>query len=101
MGYRRFTDRQGHRWEVKPRTRYEWHFEPLPGNPGSKRVGSGPGYEKDPFELSEQELQRICEAADPLAGRGERPASSKKDPSRLFKDDLPAPGKPRSPFKED
>ena len=74
MGYRRFTDRQGNRWEVKPRSRYEWHFEPVQGNPAGRRVGTAPGYEQDPFELSEQELTRIFDAAKSAGLKSDRPS---------------------------
>jgi hypothetical protein len=87
MGFRRFTDRQGHRWEVKPRSRYEWHFQPLPGNAQDRRVGTAPGYEKDPFELSEQELQRICDGAESVRQKADRPSPFKQDRPSLFKDD--------------
>ena len=61
MGFRRFDDSQGHAWEIRPRSRSEWHFEPLPGNPAGRRTVSPPTYEEDPFELTAQELQRLLD----------------------------------------
>jgi hypothetical protein len=66
MGDRRFTDGQGHRWDVRVRGRSEWLFEPADDNPGPSRTSAGPGYERDPFELSTEELQRLLDAARPL-----------------------------------
>jgi hypothetical protein len=63
MGFRRFDDDQGHAWENRPRSRSEWHFEPLPGNPAGRRTVRPPTYEEDPFELTAQELQRLLGGA--------------------------------------
>lgn len=65
MGDRRFTDREGRRWDVIVRGRDEWLFEPADGNPGPAHNSKGPGYERDPFELSTEELQRLLDAAQP------------------------------------
>lgn len=65
MGDRRFTDRDGRRWEIRVRHRQEWSFEPLDDNPGPARVATPPGYESDPFELSVEELQSVLDAAPP------------------------------------
>jgi hypothetical protein len=62
MGYRKFIDRDGNSWEVRDRTRSEWDFEPVPGNPERTRSVPAPGYEKDPFELSIEELQRLLDS---------------------------------------
>lgn len=59
MGFRRFDDDQGHAWEIRPRSRSEWNFEPLSGNPEGRRTVRPPTYEEDPFELTDQELQRL------------------------------------------
>ena len=59
MGFRRFDDSQGRAWEIRPRSRSEWHFEPLPGNPEGRRTVRPPSHEEDPFELSGQELERL------------------------------------------
>jgi hypothetical protein len=59
VGYRRFTDPEGHEWEVRDVTRSSWEFHPVPGNPGKILSIDAPGYEADPFELSVEELQRL------------------------------------------
>lgn len=79
MSLRKFKDASGGLWQVKVRSRREWLLEPLPGNPDTPRTVEPPLYAEDPFELSEQELQRI------LAGAGEGPARS--DRPSPFKDD--------------
>ena len=65
MGDRRFVDRDGHRWDVRVRGRSEWLFEPVEGNPGPARSAQPPGYERDPFEMSIEELQRLLDSAPP------------------------------------
>lgn len=62
MSYRKFQDRSGNRWEVRPRSRGEWEMQPAPGNPEAGRTVNPPLYANDPFELSEQELQGILES---------------------------------------
>ena len=69
MGDRRFVDRDGQRWEVRVRGRSEWAFEPVEGNPGPARTATAPPYERDPFELSIEELQRVLDAAPPPRAR--------------------------------
>lgn len=64
MGYRRFTDRDGVTWEVRERSRSDWELVPVDGR-GPARVVHAPGYESDPFELSEEELQRLLGEAGP------------------------------------
>lgn len=80
MGQRRFRDRDGRGWEVRADSKYRWRFEPLRGNDQPQRAARPPGYTDDPFELSEQELQRLLDTAP----RSERPG--KKPP--LFRDEL-------------
>ncbi len=63
MAYRRFTDSGGNTWEIRDRSRNEWTFEPVAGNPERQRIVSAPGYESDPFELSAEELQRLFDSA--------------------------------------
>jgi len=65
MANRTFADRSGERWEIRTRSRSEWEFEPIEGNPGPARLASPPGYETDPYELSVEELQRLLDAAPP------------------------------------
>jgi len=65
MGDRRFADRDGQRWQVRVRSRSEWLFEPVEDNPGPARTAASPGYERDPFELSTEELQRLLDSATP------------------------------------
>ena len=65
MGDRRFVDRAGQRWEVRVRGKSEWLFEPVEGNPGPARRAQPPGYERDPFEMSIEELQRLLDSAPP------------------------------------
>lgn len=62
MGYRKFVDRNGYTWQVVPRSRSEWEFDPV-DNPGPPRAAAAPGYEKDPFELSKEELQRLLDSS--------------------------------------
>ncbi len=63
MGYRKFTDREGRSWEIRDHSRSEWMFEPLPGNPEGRTTVAPPGYDNDPFELSNEELQKLLDAA--------------------------------------
>lgn len=63
MGFRSFTDRNGHAWEIRTRSASEWEFSPGRGNPHAAVFVAAPGYEKDPFELSVEELQRLLDAA--------------------------------------
>jgi hypothetical protein len=72
MGYRRFTDRAGHAWEIRDRSRNEWEFTPVAGNPEALRTVPAPGYESDPFELSNEELQRMLDAVRPADSRTKR-----------------------------
>jgi len=74
MGYRRFTDRDGRTWEIRDQTASEWEFQPIEGD-GAVRVRA-PGYDKDPFELSTEELQKLLDEA------GSGPARPRKSPFR-------------------
>ncbi len=76
MGYRRFSDRDGHQWEVRDRSRSEWELQPVSGNPHPPRTIRPPSYEADPFELSIEELQRLLDQS------GEGPARRAKSPFR-------------------
>ena len=73
MAHRRFADREGNRWEVRPRSRSEWEFEPVEGNRGAARLVTPPGYERDPFEMSVEELQRLLDAGRPPRAPGKSP----------------------------
>jgi hypothetical protein len=73
MGYRRFTDREGQVWEIRDDSSRDWRLEPVAGNPHPAVRVSAPGYESDPFELSNEELQRLLDQAPrPGAGQGRR-----------------------------
>ncbi len=74
MANRVFTDRSGERWEIRTRSRSEWEFEPIEGNPGPARLVTPPGYESDPYEMSVEELQRLLDSAAP------RKPSTRKSP---------------------
>ena len=63
MARRVFVDRSDARWEIAVRSRSEWEFTPIEGNPGPARTATPPGYETDPYELSVEELQRLLDAA--------------------------------------
>lgn len=78
MAYRKFVDRDRRPWEVRDRSRAEWSFEPLRGNDRSARRVRAPGYQDDPFELSESELQGLLDSA---AEAREGPS-----PDSLFRD---------------
>lgn len=63
MAHRRFHDRSGQEWEVRARTRDEWELDPVGDNPGRPRTARAPGYERDPYELSVEELQRLLDGS--------------------------------------
>lgn len=63
MAYRKFLDREGNEWEVRTPSRSEWSFEPSGSNTQRARAVASPGYEKDPFELSREELQRLLDGS--------------------------------------
>ena len=72
MGYRRFTDANGDIWDVKDGSASEWEFLPVGGNPHPAVRVRAPGYEKDPFELSAEELQDLLGAERPARDRPRR-----------------------------
>jgi hypothetical protein len=76
VGFRVFLDRDGVGWEVRPRSKDEWAFEPAGENPGPARSAAAPGYERDPYELSQEELQRLLDSAR-AATRRDRPSPFK------------------------
>lgn len=59
MGFRTFSDRDGNRWEIRPISRDEWEFAPAGDNVFPARAVRPPGYERDPYELSKEELQSL------------------------------------------
>lgn len=63
MAHRKFVDRDGQGWEVRPRTRSEWELCPVGDNAQPSRDVASPGYEKDPYELSQDELQGLLDRA--------------------------------------
>lgn len=77
MAYRKFIDREGHAWEIVNRSKREWVLEPVEGNPGPRRAIEPPSYERDPFEMSKEELQTL------LDGSG---AEHQRDVKSPFKD---------------
>lgn len=74
MAFRRFSDRDGRTWEVRPVSRSEWELSPVGENRERARTVASPGYEKDPFELSQEELQHL------LAGSSAAPKRQVKNP---------------------
>ncbi len=100
MSYRAFTDRQGNRWQVRPQARREWHFEPLPGNPETRRVAVPPGYQEDPFELSDQEIQRVLDSARPAGAGSGRPSPFKDERGPGPTKGSPSKRPPNWPFKD-
>jgi hypothetical protein len=78
VGYRRFTDPEGNEWEVRDFSKTAWEFHPVADNPGRIIRIDPPGYESDPFEMSEEELQR-------LLGRSGGPGRS-RPPKSPFRD---------------
>jgi hypothetical protein len=77
VGYRRFTDPEGNEWEVRDFSK--WHGSFIPSRTtGQIYPDRSAGYESDPFEMSEEELQR-------LLGRSGAPGAPVL-PSRRFKD---------------
>jgi hypothetical protein len=63
MGFRRFTDRDKQQWEIRDVSRSRWEFAPAGDNPQPARSVAPPGYEPDPYELSQEELQALLDAA--------------------------------------
>jgi hypothetical protein len=74
MAFRKFTDQAGLEWEVRPVSKSEWEFSPTGNNTERPRTVAAPGYEKDPFELSREELQRL------LGASAAQPVRQKKSP---------------------
>jgi len=79
MGYRRFKDTEGITWEIRDLSDVAWEFEPV-SHPGQRTLRvPAPGHQKDPFDLSVEELQRLLDgvrgAAPPRAAPRKSPFS--------------------------
>lgn len=79
MAERKFQDREGRGWRVRPESRTRWWLEPLPGNDEMKRAARPPGHTDDPFELSEKELQQLLDGALPSRGTARKPPPFRED----------------------
>lgn len=69
MGHRTFVDRNGNGWQIRPVTKAKWEFLPEPHNSERPRTVSAPSHERDPFELSKEELQALLDSAPPPSTR--------------------------------
>ena len=78
MADRSFLDQQGRRWEIRVRSKSEWELIPAGDNRERRRFVHPPGYERDPFEMSVEELQRLLDEPD-QTGRSKSPKSPFKD----------------------
>ena len=74
MSFRRFTDREKRDWEIRPFSGSVWELSPVGENTGRPRMVPAPGYEKDPWEMSQEELQRLIDTST------EPPVRGKKNP---------------------
>lgn len=73
MGYRRFADRDGVMWEVRDHTFTEWELQPV-GQPDMAPVRvRAPVQERDPFEVSTEDLQRMLDAERPRGTSSKNP----------------------------
>ncbi len=63
MSFRRFTDCDKQDWEIRPVSSSVWELSPMGENVGRPRTVAAPGYEKDPWEMSQEELQRLLDAS--------------------------------------
>ena len=63
MGFRRFVDRDQRQWEIRDVSRLRWELSPVGDNPLPARSVDPPGYEQDPYELSQEELQRLLDTS--------------------------------------
>ncbi|MEE8521677.1 MAG: hypothetical protein V3U63_08005 [Gemmatimonadota bacterium] len=71
---RKFKDRSGAPWVVE---RYhgtpDLVFRPVEGAQAEELTVPAPGHNKDPYELSDEELQRLLERAQPRYRKPKRP----------------------------
>ena len=74
MSFRRFTDAAQRDWEIRPLSNSVWELSPTGENTGRARTVPAPGYEKDPWEMSQEELQRLVDASV------EPPVRARKNP---------------------
>ena len=72
MGFRTFTDRDKRAWEIRPVSRTEWEFRPAGDNAERPRTVAAPGYEQDPYELSQEELLRLFDSSVPQPTRNRK-----------------------------
>lgn len=72
MSFRRFTDRDKQDWEIRPVTSREWELSPVGENTRRARTVPAPGYEKDPWEMSQEELQRMLDGSTEPAVRAKK-----------------------------
>jgi hypothetical protein len=63
MSFRRFTDHDKRDWEIRPVSSSVWELSPVGENTERARTVPTPGYEKDPWEMSQEELQRLLDAS--------------------------------------
>ena len=63
MGFRNFIDRDKRQWEIRDVSRSRWEFSPAGDNRLPARTVEPPGYEQDPYELSQEELQTLLDAS--------------------------------------
>ncbi len=63
MGFRKFIDRDKQEWEIRDAARSRWEFSPTGDNRLPPRTVEPPGYEQDPYELSQEELQALLDAS--------------------------------------
>lgn len=75
----KFRDEQGRLWEVRVGAGREWTFRPVEGELSDERVVERPGYETDPFELTEAELRRLLHSSSPRYRGPTRSSPFKED----------------------
>ncbi len=72
MAHRRFRDRSGQDWEVRIASRDMWELSPVDDSLGRSRTVPAPGYERDPYELSVEELQRLLDGSTATTQRARK-----------------------------
>ena len=66
--HRRFEDARGNSWEIRPEEDYKWYFVPLEGNDSTRKITTPPPEADDPFDLDEDELQKLLDSGIPTQG---------------------------------